>query len=275
MKEGLRVRLLRLAVQDIEEHHAANHYIRLDVTDSMDIGSALLPMGIIPALLVLYITLGGYEDRFRDKYIFLTFIGGIALGTLVYFMEIWVLSVFNYEVLLQALDVILLLSLGFALFEHLAKLVVLNLPRFQRDEGTVLYGASLGLGFAATSGAIFMRDVGSLFSPQGLYAGLMALALILLSCATTMLLGVGIVRGQRMKFLFLASLAGMVLWPPVLFAIGYGPGGLAGAGSLAYGAVVYLYVRRLIRPYLLGRQALREVYRREWFHRARRKREET
>jgi RsiW-degrading membrane proteinase PrsW (M82 family) len=239
----------------------------------MDIGSALLPIGIIPALLVLYVTLAGYEEKFKDSYIFLTFIGGIAVGTLVYFMEIWVLTIFNYEVLLQLIDIILVLSFLFALFEHLAKLVVLNLPRFQRDEGTVLYGASLGLGFAATSGAVFMREVDSLLSLEGAYAGLLAIGLMFVSCATTMLLGIGIVRQERMKFLVLAALAGMVMWPPILFAIGYGPNGPAAVVGLVYGVGLFSYTRRIIRPYLLGRQALKQVYRREWFKRLRRKRE--
>jgi len=240
----------------------------------MDIGSALLPIGIIPALFVLYFTLEGYEKNFRDSDIFLTFIGGIAVGTLVYFMEIWVLAIFNYDVLLQAIDIILILSFAFALFEHLAKLVVLNLPRFQKDEGTVLYGASLGLGFAATSGAVFMRYVNSLFSLDGLYAGLLAIALMFLSCATTMLLGIGIVRQERMKFLGIAALVGMVVWPPILFVIGYGPNGLTAAVSLIFSAGIYLYVRRMIRPYLMGRQALKEVYRQRWFKQAKVSREE-
>jgi len=62
----------------------------------------------------------------------------------------------------------------------------------------------------------------------------------------------------------------MVMWPLVFYRSWYGTSAIA----IVYALAVYLYVRRLIRPYLLGRQALREVYRREWFRRARRKREE-
>ncbi|NIA11055.1 MAG: hypothetical protein GWP10_15335, partial [Nitrospiraceae bacterium] len=127
----------------------------------MDITSALLPMGIIPALFILYITLEGYEGKFKEHYIFLTFIGGIAMGTLVYFMELWFLSVFNYGVFIQAIDVILVVSFIFSLFESISKMVVLNLPKFQKEEGIILYGASLGLGFSSPVGVILMRNVPS------------------------------------------------------------------------------------------------------------------
>ena len=228
----------------------------------MDIGSALLPIGIIPALFLLYFTLGGYEEKFQDKYIFLTFLGGIAMGTLVYALEIWFLTPFQGAVL-GLLDTLLLFPLFLSFFEHLAKLVILNLPRFQQDEGAILYGASLGLGFASVAGVIVTQGVASLFSLEGGYRALLAIGMLLLSCATGMWLGVGVAMRRRMRYLGLATLAGMVMWPLVL----YRESPYAPAIAVIYGLLVFLYTRGAIRPYLLGRQALREAQRRSWWKR--------
>jgi len=234
-------------------------------TDSMDIGSALLPIGIIPALFILYFTLGGYEEKFQDKYIFLTFLGGIAMGTAIYFVDLWVLSVFNYQVLLESIDVLLVVSLMLAFFEHAGKLVVLNLPRFQRDEGTILYGASLGGGFASVAGAILMQNVDTLFSIDGGYAAMTAIGLLLVSCATGMMLGMGVKVKSRFRYLALASLAGMVVWPFLLYVIGTGPSIYTGAPPLGYGVILFAYIRGKSRPFLLGRRELKEAYRRRWW----------
>lgn len=231
----------------------------------MDIGSAILPIGIIPALFILYFALGGYEEKFQDKYIFLTFLGGIAIGTGVYLAEYWlVLPVFDFTVLLQAIDVLLLVSLMLAFFEHASKLVVINLPRFQKDEGVVLYGASLGVGFASVAGAILMRDVETLFSPAGGYAAATSIGLLLVSCATGMVLGMGVRIKRRFRYLALATVAGTVTWPFLLYVIVARPSVYTAAPMLAYGLIVFPYTQSAIRPYMLGRQALKEVQRRSW-----------
>ena len=50
---------------------------------SMDVPiQGLLFLGIIPALILLYIGLKGYEGYYRDKTIFLTFIIGIIFGVI-------------------------------------------------------------------------------------------------------------------------------------------------------------------------------------------------
>ncbi|MEA2053686.1 MAG: hypothetical protein U9O96_00990 [Candidatus Thermoplasmatota archaeon] len=226
----------------------------------MDIGSALLPIGIIPALFILYFTLGGYENKFKGSYIFLTFIGGIAIGTLVYFMEIWFLTIFEYDVMLQAIDVILIVSFIFAFFENLTKLVVLNLPKFQHEEGIILYGASIGLGFASPSGAVLMRNVPSLFSMQGFYVAVLAISILFLSCSTGTWIGVGIKRKQRMKYLAIVSLMGLAVWPIIFFR----SSGYVVIIAIIYSAFIYIYTIKAIRPYLMGRKGLKEVYKRKW-----------
>jgi len=226
----------------------------------MDIGSALLPMGIIPALFLLYITLEGYEGKFREHYIFLTFIGGIAMGTLVYFMEIWILTIFNYDVFLQAVDIILIVSFIFSFFESLSKLVVLNLPKFQEEEGVILYGSALGLGFASPAGVILMRSVPSLISMHGLYAIIISISVLLISCSTGMWIGVGIKIQRKAKYLAVASLAGLFIWPPIFFSASVYAASLA----IIYSLFIYLYTKNAVRPYMMGRKALKDAYRKNW-----------
>lgn len=233
----------------------------------MDIGSALLPIGIIPALFILYFTLGGYEEKFQDKYIFLTFLGGIAMGTGIYFVDLWVLSVFNYELLLQSIDVLLVVSLMLAFFEHAGKLVVINLPRFQKGEGTILYGASLGVGFASVAGAVLMQDVDTLLSMDGGYAAMTAIGVLLTSCATGMTLGMGVTIKSRFRYLALAALAGTVIWPFLLYVIGTGPSVYTAVPTATYGVLLYVSVRAKSRPFLLGRKELKAAYRRAWWKR--------
>ena len=48
--------------------------------DNIILPQASLFLGIIPALILLYISLKGYEGHYKDKTIFLTFIIGIVLG---------------------------------------------------------------------------------------------------------------------------------------------------------------------------------------------------
>ena len=50
----------------------------------MDISNVLpassLFLGIVPALIILYFTLKGYEEYFKDKKIFLSFVAGLLAG---------------------------------------------------------------------------------------------------------------------------------------------------------------------------------------------------
>ena len=98
---------------------------------------ASLFLGIIPALILLYIGLKGYEGHYKDKTIFLTFIIGIILG----FISVIVRSFF-----LPLLIVVMILV---AFFEQLFKTIVLNIGRLQLKKETTIYGFSLGLGFGS------------------------------------------------------------------------------------------------------------------------------
>lgn len=105
-------------------------------------------IGIIPALIILYIGLKGYEGHFKDKLIFLTFIVGIIIGFISAIIEL----------LTQNIGLIVYIIL-FPILEQLFKTIVLNIGRFQEKQETTIYGFSLGLGF------------GSVFTPAAIILG--------------------------------------------------------------------------------------------------------
>ncbi len=242
----------------------------------MDIGTALLPLGMIPALFILYVTLGGYEKKFKNKYIFLTFLGGIVLGTIIFFIELW--WVFGLsERAYHSVPNIIILSFCFLFLEQSAKLAVLNMRRFQNDEAVLLYGASLGLGFASPSGAVligFMDHFGvmdeSIFSISGIFLVLLVLSTLLMNCSTGILIGAAVKKRERIKGLFLASLAGTMAWAAVFFQIPLEPVSLYGnvVICLAFGYALFLYpyaYRRTLPFHLLGRKTKKKILEKRFF----------
>ena len=101
---------------------------------------AMLFLGIIPALILLYISLKGYEGIYKDKTIFLTFVFGIIAGFISVLIEYYTIGVGILFIIL------------FPLLEQLFKTMILNIRRLQQKRETTIYGLSLGLGF----GSIFI-----------------------------------------------------------------------------------------------------------------------
>lgn len=236
----------------------------------MDIGTALLPLGIIPALFILYVTLGGYEDKFKNAYIFLTFIGGIVLGTIIFLMELWWILGLNEEAF-HSVPNIIILSFSFLFLEQIAKLSVLNMRRFQKDEGIPLYGASLGLGFASPSGAVLLGFMshfkimeGSIFSVDGVFLVILAISILLIGCATGIWIGTAVKKKERIKGLLFASLAGMAAWITILLQVPFRPVSVYGYGviciAFGYALFIYFYAYKRTLPFhLLGRKMKKKI----------------
>jgi hypothetical protein len=163
----------------------------------MDIpGQSLLFLGIIPALILLYISLKGYEGYYKDKIIFLTFIIGIIFGVIAAIIRL----VINPPIFL-----IIYLFL-FAFFEQLFKTIVLNIGRFQVKKETTIYGLSLGLGFGS-SFTPFLVIAGSQISNDLTFISLVAfgsIGFILFHSATSAYIGYGIYTGKMIKYLIIA-----------------------------------------------------------------------
>jgi len=111
----------------------------------MDISNILpassLFLGVIPALIILYFTLKGYENYFKDKKVFLSFVAGLFAG----FFSVL------FESFIRDAGIISLIIL-IPFLEQIVKTSILNSRLARGTEGAPIYGATLGLGF----GSIFI-----------------------------------------------------------------------------------------------------------------------
>ncbi len=204
------------------------------------IPQASLFIGIIPALLLLYISLKGYEGRFKDKLIFLTFIVGIIIGVVSAVIELFT----------NKIGIILIIVL-FPVLEQLFKTIVLNIGRFQEKQHTTIYGLCLGLGF------------GSVFTPVAIIMGgfqeinisfiaaiIGSLGIIMFHGATGLIIGYGVYVHKLTTYLTVAIILGFVITTVIvltnLFKVSY-----LQISLVIHGIIVYWYATKKIMPRIL------------------------
>ena len=158
---------------------------------------ASLFLGVIPALIIMYISLKGYEGYYKDKIMFLTFIAGIIMGFIAAFVQSFTIS----------LSIIFIIVLSF--FDQLFKTIVLNLRRFQTKSETPIYGLSLGLGFGS-SFTPFMIIATAAISTNNIYIltfiTIGSVGIILFHGATGAYIGFGVFQGKLTRFLIISIL---------------------------------------------------------------------
>ena len=212
-------------------------------------------LGIIPALILLFISLKGYEGNYKEKNIFLTFVVGVIIG---FFAAI--ARSFTFPLLLVYIIL-------FALFEQLFKTIILNIGRFHEKKETTIYGLSLGLGFGSVFTPFLIIAVSSLVTSD-VYVLLLivigSLGIILFHGATGAFIGYGIYAGELTKYLF----AAMIVQIPFNFIIDmmivtsddpslYLKLGIV-VGLVVYGGIVFWYVVNNIMPRILSRSLKRD-----------------
>jgi hypothetical protein len=158
---------------------------------------AILFLGIIPALILLYISLKGFEGYYKDKTVFLTFVLGIIFGIVAAVLRL-VLSVPPLLIVFLVL---------FSFFEQLLKTIVLNFGRFHLKKETTIYGLTMGLGFGS-SFTPFLIIIASMESISNTYDLILitigSFGFILFHAATGALIGFGIYSGKMIKYLITA-----------------------------------------------------------------------
>lgn len=196
-------------------------------------------LGIIPALLVLYFGLKGYEGHYKDKLIYLTFIVGIVIGVAAAVIELiaWDIGLLVYILLFPTL-------------EQLFKTIILNLGRFQEKQETTVYGFSLGLGFGSvfTPVAIYFGNFQDTFSLIAALLG--SFGITLFHAATGILIGYGVYVNKLAKYLTIAILLHLVITTVIgltnLFNIGY-----LQITLVIYGYIVFWYALKRVMSRIL------------------------
>lgn len=196
-------------------------------------------IGIIPALIVLYIGLKGYEGHFKDKLIYLTFIVGIVIGIASAVIELFTRNI--------GLLVYIIL---FPILEQLFKTIILNLQRFHEKQETTIYGFSLGLGFGSvfTPVAIFFGNFQDIFSMIAAMTG--SFGITLFHAATGILIGYGVYVNKLAKYLSISILLHLVITTVIgvtnLFSVGY-----LQITLMLYGLLIFWYALKKIMPRIL------------------------
>jgi hypothetical protein len=198
-------------------------------------------IGIIPALIILYIGLKGYEGHFKDKLIFLTFIVGIIIGFISAVIELFTT---------KGIGLIIYIIL-FPVLEQLSKTIVLNLGRFQEKQETTIYGLSLGLGFGSvfTPAAIIMGNFQEI-NVAFIAAIIGSFGIILFHAATGAIIGYGVYSHKLSTYLTFAILLQIPITTVIgvtnLFTISY-----LQISIVIYGIIVYWYATKKIMPRIL------------------------
>jgi hypothetical protein len=205
-------------------------------------------IGVIPALIVLYLGLKGYEGHFKDKLIFLTFIVGIVIGFISALIELFTT---------QSIGILLYIVL-FPVLEQLFKTIVLNIGRFQEKQETVIYGLSLGLGF------------GSVFTPASIILGnfqeinlsfiaaiIGSFGIILFHAGTGVIIGYGVYAHKLTTYVTIAVLMHFVITSIIgvtnLLKVTY-----LQIILVIYGIIIYWYATKKIMPRILDESQRRK-----------------
>jgi hypothetical protein len=216
------------------------------------IPQASLFLGIIPALIFLYLGIKGYEGHYKEKYVFLTFVVGIVIG----FISIVV------RILINPFPLLIFYIIIFAFFDQLLKTMILNLRRFHNQTGTVIYGLSLGLGYGSVFTPFLL--VAHAASNQSYAYSLIWVAIgsfgfILFHGAVGTIIGYGIFIKKLMRYLIYVIILQIPL--NVIFdfsRLSENPySRFFHIGLILYGGVIFLYVIKKILPRILNRKSRR------------------
>lgn len=215
------------------------------------IPQASLFLGIIPALIFLYISLKGYEGYYKEKSIFLTFIIGIVLGFVAAIVQ-------SITISLAIIYIILL-----AFFDQLFKTMILNIGRLHEKRETTIYGMILGLGFGSSFTPFLIIAISSLKTQDATVLSLVAigsLGIILFHGATGAYIGYGIYVGKLFKYLLTA----VIIQLPFNFLLGlmvkyssidtFNEQLVSVLCLIIYGSVVFIYVTKKVMPQILSQR---------------------
>ena len=215
---------------------------------------ASLFLGIIPALIILFIALKGYDGYYKDKNMFLSFVVGIIFGFIAAFVQSLYTSAILFIIIL-------------AIFNQLFKTIVLNIRRLHQKKETPIYGLSLGLGFGS-SFTPFMLISASVFISTNINIlsifALGSLGIIFFHGATGTFIGYGIFEKKLTRILIisillelpLGALFGLMIFYSNLNSITYQI--IFSLSMVIYGLIIFIFVIYKILPDIKTRKDRRK-----------------
>jgi len=219
----------------------------------------ILFLGIIPALILLFIFLKGYDGHYSDRGIFLTFMAGIFLGFISALVR---MKMLHPPVIFALIEpAVMLFMVLFAFFEQLFKTIILNIGRFQEKSETTIYGLSLGLGFGTVFTPFFIIAAAASADASGVaftnYHTILitigTIGIILFHGATGAIIGYGISQRKLLKYLLIAVLLQLPLNVLLDMTRSYTDSFFIyfQVGLIVYGAMIFFYVVTRIMPQIL------------------------
>jgi hypothetical protein len=202
---------------------------------------ASLFLGIIPALILMYISLKGYEGQYKEKNVFLSFVIGLIAGFITALLE-------TYTIAVGVLFIVL-----FPIVEQLFKTILLNIGRLHEKRQTVIYGLSLGLGFGAIFTqfsliTIILQSGNNMLTLTLTIIG--SIGIILIHGATGAYIGYGIYAGKLTRYVLIAILL-LVPVSGFIFLTTLIEREYLQIGLVAYGLIVYWYITTKVMSRIL------------------------
>ena len=156
--------------------------------------------GILPAVIIVFMTLKEYDDYYEDKHFFLLLVIGLFAGTMTSLIYYW--SIFYLSTNLTLLSLVAII-IGFALYEMLLFTIILSMKRFGAKYDLTYYGVVLG---GSIAGVICMFSIFVfLFNFDLTNQAILSMALLIPTMPLTYislsaLMGYGISHNKYLKY---------------------------------------------------------------------------
>jgi len=97
--------------------------------------------GIIPAVIIIFMTLKEYDEYYEDKHFFFLLVLGLFAGTMTALIYYWSIIYLGQNLSLLTLPLIIV---GFAIYEILLFTIILSMKRFGGKYDLTYYGVVFG-----------------------------------------------------------------------------------------------------------------------------------
>jgi|GEM_PF-2029231 len=225
----------------------------------VELNTLLLPLGVIPAIFILYFVIRNYEGRYQEKSMVLLFIAGIIAGMVIYTME----GMIFYQIIGGAIyiNILLFFSLLFSMVEQIVKFASINMKRF--NDAPPLYGASFSLGFSTVLAPLLFGATYTI-NTKNAFLLFIPFSMMFFNASSGIFLGTGIKRKMALKFFLFTLFSGALIWMSVILSLFYSAGGteciIFSLFSLLFSLLLFYYAMRYTLVYgMMERRELRKM----------------